>query len=142
MLHDTLIHWASFQPRKDKPAVNPMPEKHDPHPILRSRQESTATIENFALRVGRNEPCPCESGEKFKKGCESASRRECQRKSTVGPVRILGVATPDADNDLIQGVRQNSSPARGEDDPPAISLACTDRDRSVDWQQANLLRRA
>jgi len=50
--------------------------------------------------------------------------------------------TPDGDDDLIQGVPQNSSPARSQDDPPAISLVCQDRDRSVERQQADLLRRA
>jgi len=71
---DMLKHWAAFQPQKEKPAVNPMPEKRDPRPIPEPRQESAAKIDRIEPRVGRNDPCPCGSGKKFKKCCRPASR--------------------------------------------------------------------
>jgi hypothetical protein len=73
---DMLKHWAAFQPRKEKPAVNPMPEERQPRPLPAARQEPNPTIENAEPRVGRNEPCPCGSGKKFKKCCRSARPRE------------------------------------------------------------------
>jgi hypothetical protein len=72
---DMLKHWAAFEPRKEKPAVNPIPgERH--RPLAVPRQEPHPTIENTEPRVGRNEPCPCGSGKKFKKCCRSTQRRE------------------------------------------------------------------
>lgn len=38
-------------------------------PSQRSRQHVTAPIQNTERRVGRNEPCPCGSGRKYKKCC-------------------------------------------------------------------------
>lgn len=38
-------------------------------PLFRARVEESATIQHGAARVGRNDPCPCGSGKKFKKCC-------------------------------------------------------------------------
>ena len=73
---DMLRHWAAFQPRKEKPAVNSTPEERHPRPLPAPRQEPKPMIENIEPRVGRNQPCPCGSGKKYKKCCGSASQRK------------------------------------------------------------------
>jgi preprotein translocase subunit SecA len=37
--------------------------------FLESEEEPTAPIRNESRRIGRNDPCPCGSGKKFKKCC-------------------------------------------------------------------------
>ena len=36
-------------------------------------------------KVGRNEPCPCESGRKFKKCCGKGPFDSCDPRAVVGP---------------------------------------------------------
>jgi hypothetical protein len=72
---EMLRHWAAFQPRKPKPAVNPTPRTHSPRPLPPPLAEQNPTNGNVQPRVGRNEPCPCGSGKKFKKCCGSPARR-------------------------------------------------------------------
>jgi hypothetical protein len=72
---EMLRHWAAFQPRKGEPAVNPRPEERPPRPPQAPRQVPQPTIKTIEPRVGRNQPCPCGSGKKFKKCCGSPSQR-------------------------------------------------------------------
>jgi len=72
---EMLKHWAAFQPRKSKPAVNPTPRTHSPRPLSPPLPEQNPMKGNTEPRVGRNQPCPCGSGKKFKKCCGSAARR-------------------------------------------------------------------
>ena len=47
-------------------------------------------------KVGRNDPCPCGSGKKFKKCCESEktqSRFHLQHEA-VGEKKVAGIAMP------------------------------------------------
>ena len=62
--------WAAFHPeptpalraKKTRgPKLKPFVQDHDPNP-------STA-LKNETRKIGRNEPCPCGSGKKFKKCC-------------------------------------------------------------------------
>lgn len=81
-LTDTVLelsHWASFAEPKSKPFHSPAPiafPKVSPAPIFDTRPEGTqshddvgGTIRRQTSRVGRNDPCPCASGKKFKKCC-------------------------------------------------------------------------
>ena len=47
----------------DRPAPPPLPATLDPEPLV------VNTIRRDSPKVGRNEPCPCGSGKKFKKCC-------------------------------------------------------------------------
>ena len=72
---ERLRHWASFQPQTGKPAVNPTSQDRPPRPLPPPRLEPQATIVSSEPRVGRNQPCPCGSGKKYKKCCGSAAQR-------------------------------------------------------------------
>ncbi len=73
-----LSHWASFTERKpiasispapiQRPAFSPVP-LFDAVPVGARSEETFGTIHRATPRVGRNEPCPCNSGKKFKKCC-------------------------------------------------------------------------
>ena len=52
--------WACFQPSRPISTKIPMPE---PEPIW------TPALEPKVRKVGRNDPCPCGSGKKYKKCC-------------------------------------------------------------------------
>ena len=55
-----LQHWAAFQEKPKRPAERATPPKSfGPGSPIESRKD----------RIGRNEPCPCGSGKKFKKCC-------------------------------------------------------------------------
>ncbi len=45
----------------------PLPSLRAPGPIPANR---VTTVRRDAVKVGRNDPCPCGSGKKFKKCCE------------------------------------------------------------------------
>ncbi|WLD11388.1 DUF1186 domain-containing protein [Planctellipticum variicoloris] len=65
-----LGHWAGFQeppPRRNVPAPHVRDDVDD-----RDRAFSPTTIVNDEPRVGRNDPCPCGSGKKYKKCCGAA----------------------------------------------------------------------
>lgn len=76
-LDDTLAelrHWAAFaEPPKPPPAAPAAPRPAWPArprpPQDRERSESSGTLRAVLPRVGRNDPCPCGSGKKFKKCC-------------------------------------------------------------------------
>lgn len=72
---EMLQHWAAFRPREPKPAVHPTPRTHSPRPVSPPLPEQNPMERSIESRVGRNEPCPCGSGKKFKKCCGSAARR-------------------------------------------------------------------
>jgi hypothetical protein len=69
---EELRHWASFA---EKPARRRAPAPAPPEPHFAEPWESaepiTATVTSRSPHVGRNDPCPCGSGKKFKKCCGS-----------------------------------------------------------------------
>jgi hypothetical protein len=84
---EELQHWAAFSERDEpKPAVTEpvFPEKTNVSSSGSSPSSGTAAdLEDYAppepvrnenRRVGRNDPCPCGSGKKFKKCCGSPSK--------------------------------------------------------------------
>lgn len=71
---EAVEHWGSFSPKSYAPAPAPPPAS------MFLRQPSTEIKEEFAVtkpttirkdapHIGRNNPCPCLSGKKFKKCC-------------------------------------------------------------------------
>lgn len=71
---ETLKHWASFS---ERPATVPKTISHFIPEEKKSRNQDFSpetsfapmTIRNTSPKVGRNDPCPCGSGKKFKKCC-------------------------------------------------------------------------
>ncbi len=64
-------HFDPVAPRPDPP---PVPKPREPLPVrekLRAPQIAT-TVHNPMRHVGRNDPCPCGSGKKYKKCCLAA----------------------------------------------------------------------
>jgi hypothetical protein len=72
---EMLRHWAAFQPRKREPAVTPTPQTRSPRNLPPPLPQPNPVSGKVEPRVGRNEPCPCGSGKKFKKCCGPAARR-------------------------------------------------------------------
>ncbi len=67
--------WACFQPRKQekvKPKKEPkiFLEKPSPKSVLPSRIR-----DKTGKKIGRNDPCPCKSGKKYKKCCGAPIRK-------------------------------------------------------------------
>ena len=75
-----LSHWASFREQPEKPTHRP--KIHQPQSLPRSPVpapnhlasemnplEPVGTLRLGHAKVGRNDPCPCGSGKKFKKCC-------------------------------------------------------------------------
>jgi hypothetical protein len=67
---EELRHWAAFQ---EKPAQRRATRSPVPHLAtgLEPAELATAAGTSRRPRVGRNEPCPCGSGKKFKRCCGS-----------------------------------------------------------------------
>ncbi len=70
--------WAAFQeapsrPRRTPKSVPSRPPLTSPPLEKSSRAEPVTTI-RFDTKVGRNDPCPCGSGKKFKKCCRQAQQ--------------------------------------------------------------------
>jgi hypothetical protein len=72
-----LEHWACFQ-ESDRPAKAPrlqqapttfQEDDWNDGPEEENLRPSGTTIHHGTVRVGRNEPCPCGSGKKYKKCC-------------------------------------------------------------------------
>ena len=54
--------------KEDAPAASDMAEQQD-EAIRNSQDQQIETIRNVGEKVGRNDPCPCGSGKKYKKCC-------------------------------------------------------------------------
>ncbi len=68
---DQLSSWAAFQPertRKTTPRASHTVSRESPSLALSEPQQAPAVVSKPA-RVGRNDPCPCGSGKKYKKCC-------------------------------------------------------------------------
>lgn len=65
-----LSHWAAFreEPKKSKPTPSYVPRPHLSS-FKTSHRSQIATVARSDNKVGRNHPCPCGSGKKFKKCC-------------------------------------------------------------------------
>jgi hypothetical protein len=67
---EELRHWAAFA---EKPAPRPAPPPPTPRPHFAAPREPdelvTVPVSSQGPRVGRNDPCPCGSGKKYKKCC-------------------------------------------------------------------------
>ena len=66
---DVMSSWAAYNPERDR---TPSPTAVDPGSKVVDRQLPRPNIEphlNPHRNVGRNDPCPCGSGKKFKKCC-------------------------------------------------------------------------
>jgi len=69
-----LSRWAAFHEEPPRPPRKPNPEPmRGPRPHLLSSDASRSQVATTSIRaghkVGRNDPCPCGSGKKFKKCC-------------------------------------------------------------------------
>jgi hypothetical protein len=67
---EELRHWAAFE---EKPAQQRAPQPPRPHfgTALEPAEPAMAPVLSRGPRVGRNAPCTCGSGKKFKKCCGS-----------------------------------------------------------------------
>ncbi len=69
LIEDTvqeLSYWACFQPPRPKPEPAPV---RDSRPSAAAYAAPNRTPITREAKVGRNEPCPCGSGKKYKKCC-------------------------------------------------------------------------
>lgn len=65
-----LEKWASFQPEDEMARIDEhFPISQPSHLSDRSQYEPMVTFVREAPKTGRNDPCPCGSGKKFKKCC-------------------------------------------------------------------------
>ena len=69
---EELKHWASFAEKPTQRRVRP-PSPPRPHVKMSQRANDleAVPVPTGSSRVGRNDPCPCGSGKKFKKCCGS-----------------------------------------------------------------------
>lgn len=71
---EELESWAGFRepeehiPRRSWPEVYP-PAAPVPEPFIHQLERQMGTLRNTERKVGRNEPCPCGSGAKYKRCC-------------------------------------------------------------------------
>jgi hypothetical protein len=65
---EELQHWAAFA---EKPAPEPgsLPPPPDVDVVRNPAGPSASPVLSRGRRIGRNDPCPCGSGKKFKKCC-------------------------------------------------------------------------
>ncbi|MFK0571949.1 SEC-C metal-binding domain-containing protein [Endozoicomonas sp.] len=64
LINDTvaeLQHWSTFEPEPE--------QRPEPKPRSQERFLHTGTLIRETPKTGRNDPCPCGSGKKFKKCC-------------------------------------------------------------------------
>ena len=66
---EELGRWYCFQEKKPKPPRRPLPPPPHFEKIHDRREPEFAAVSSRDKRVGRNEPCPCGSGKKFKRCC-------------------------------------------------------------------------
>ncbi|MEZ6126734.1 MAG: SEC-C metal-binding domain-containing protein [Planctomycetaceae bacterium] len=76
-LNDDWKHFLKRSKAADRLLRGPGPAKKEPaffdteftESAARTAATGTATIQNTSAKVGRNDPCPCGSGKKYKKCC-------------------------------------------------------------------------
>ncbi len=68
---EELKTWSSFTEKQSPKPYNPVIEDENDHRDDQAEdwEENTTTIHNETPKIGRNEPCPCGSGKKYKKCC-------------------------------------------------------------------------
>ncbi len=75
---EELRSWASYRedepstgraPQTSRTVMMPEDDEWDADPVDESPWEPSTTIRNTSPKVGRNDPCPCGSGKKYKKCC-------------------------------------------------------------------------
>ncbi len=68
--------WAGFATRESRPSLMPSGTASPffPSPPLPATSRSASQAENSQPKIGRNAPCPCGSGKKFKKCCLNRGR--------------------------------------------------------------------
>lgn len=65
-----LSSWASFQPVEQQRTIpESNPESNEPVTLNGTLLHDVGTFLRAAPKTGRNDPCPCGSGQKFKKCC-------------------------------------------------------------------------
>ena len=64
---DEIKWWACFNEKKPSPSVSPPPTPQVAPPAAVS---GTPVAVRTGPKVGRNDPCPCGSGKKYKKCCQ------------------------------------------------------------------------
>lgn len=64
---DQLKWWAGFQPLSEPKPIRREPTPTKPLPPVALPQQTTVVAHE--PRIGRNDPCPCGSGKKYKKCC-------------------------------------------------------------------------
>jgi hypothetical protein len=73
-----LRHWAAFAPPSTPRPVDPGAKRNVPTPPVPTpmpdSEEVAGQVRQTKPRVGRNDPCPCGSGKKFKKCCARSTR--------------------------------------------------------------------
>ncbi len=76
----TLRTWAAFQPDRRRPPFTPDEAPRVAAPPLTetplAEPPMSHPIRHTEPHVGRNDPCPCGSGKKFKKCCARSTRDE------------------------------------------------------------------
>jgi len=50
-------------------------------------------VDNSAMKTGRNSPCDCGSGKKYKNCCEGLERRKLERRTRAIGLALTAVAT-------------------------------------------------
>jgi len=76
-IEETCLHLASVMA---DPVLDSVPQ--EPPPLV----HSGFTVRRAVARVGRNEPCPCGSGKKYKKCCYASDRKRLSHPSDVAGV--------------------------------------------------------
>ena len=68
---EELKRWSSFTEKQSPKPYKPVNEDENDYrdDQVEDWKENTTTIYNETPKVGRNEPCPCGSGKKYKKCC-------------------------------------------------------------------------
>lgn len=70
---EELRRWTSF---REKPVARPSPPKPHLDAPWATDKPVSVSVMSRGSRVGRNDPCPCGSGKKFKKCCRSRTQQE------------------------------------------------------------------
>jgi hypothetical protein len=104
---DELSHWACFQPKQPRDQT-----EEDWRPPPRPAMPAKNPFRN----VGRNDPCPCSSGKKFKKCCLGKPETELRGisasndPSDIDADELLEFDDTDIDTDMIDGPIEDYDP--------------------------------